>query len=215
MTNKKIGKASKKDEILAAYKESQKKLKALEKAQGASVPQAEPTLPPVASQPHVEEDIRPDAYIRVVSLCPHILTLSTSLTGGKSFRFKKLGEVKRVLYKELVDIIEHMPTLAESGTFYILDERVVRMHGLEDHYDSVLAEEKINMVLSADAETAFSIFSSANLKQKGFIKEILMKKIISGDDVDMNFVRMVERDLDVDIIKKAEESMAYKETILA
>lgn len=218
MTKNKIGKASKKDEILKAYQESQRELGALKKSQGAPENAAEPTPPPVPSESAKEDeyvDIRPDAYIQVVSLCPHKLTLSTAQTGGKSFKFKKLGDVKRILYRDLVDIVEHMPTFAESGTFYILNEDVVRMHGLEDYYDKVLGEEKINLVLSADAETAFTVFQSSNHKQKHFIAEMLMKKIIADEEgIDMNFVRMVERELDMDIISKAEESKVYREEIL-
>jgi len=36
-------------------------------------------------------DIRPDTYVKVISLCPHPLNLRTAPFGGKSFRFRKLG----------------------------------------------------------------------------------------------------------------------------
>ena len=221
---KKVGMASRKQEILDAHNESQKEIRTLKKQlknfESDPVEKELPTPSPKVSEsvPTTHEvDIRPDSLIQVISLCPHILTLSVS-QNGKSFRFRKLGEKKRILYRDLMDIVEHMPTFAESGTFYILNPDVVRMHGLEDHYNSVLTESDMNKVVYANADTAFEVFKTANEKQQHFIAEILLKKIMQEEDpdnpIDMNFVRMVERELGIDIIQKAEESMVYKEAIL-
>ena len=173
-------------------------------------------IPVDTSEKKVDEyaDIRPDTYVRVISLCPHPLNLSTARVGGKQFRFDKLGKMKRILYGDLVDIIENQPSFAENGVFYIADEAIVRRHGLVDYYDKILTKEEVNMVMTADSDIALAIFKNANPKQQGYISEMLIEKIVEGEDVDMNFAYLVGKDIGVDIIKKAEEEKEYKDMLI-
>jgi len=175
-----------------------------------------PVEPEPSHESYPDEDfinIRPDTYVRVISLCPHPLNLRTALNGGKNFRFRKLGDEKRIIYADVVDMIETHPNFTENGVFYIADKRVVRRHGLDDFYDKIIAKEEIEEIMNTSADKALLIFKSANTKQKTYLSEMLIKKIVAGEEVDMNFVHMVVQDLGVDIAKKAEDSKDFKEAL--
>ena len=86
--------------------------------------------------PDADIDIRPDKYIQVMSLCPHPLNLSRNR--GKPIRFSRFGESKRIIYSDLVDIIDNHPTFTEEGLYYIMNADVIHRHGLEDFYIDIL-----------------------------------------------------------------------------
>ena len=77
-----------------------------------------------------EKKIQLDDYIQVMSLCNYTLNLSTEGLGrGKKFTFTKFGEIKRIMYKDLVDILEAQSSFLEKGLFYLLNKDVIRKIG--------------------------------------------------------------------------------------
>jgi len=150
-------------------------------------------------------DIRPDAYISVISLCPNPLNLSEG-NGNRALRFRKFGESKRILYQKLVSYIDNHPLFAENGVFYIADKRVVRRHGLDDFYNKIITKSEIEDIMVGDYVNAIKIFNSANITQQRYVSEMLIKKLIAGEDVDMNLSHQVGQTLGIDISKKAKES---------
>ena len=158
---------------------------------------------------HVEDDgIRSDEYIWVMSLIPWRLNLSTGRDGDRPYNFNRLYEKKRILYSRLVDIIDNHWSFVEKGLFYILDERVIRQHGLDDVYDKILSMEKIEEVLKKDKETAYPIFSAANLRQKKNIAQIMINMLVDGEKLDQNMVLAVSADTRIDINEKAKDTIA-------
>ena len=114
-----------------------------------------------------EAPVRSDEYIRVMSLLPHPLNLSTRDGGqGSVKRFGRFGEIKRILYKDLVDILDTNQRFAEAGYFYILNPEVVRQHGLDDVYEKILTKNKIEEILSMKSVDVAELYSSANDSQK-------------------------------------------------
>jgi len=158
-------------------------------------------------------NIRPDKYIRVVSLCPHVLNLSTAKHGNnkKTFRFANLGQEKRIMYQHLVDIIETHPTFTEAGLFYIMNKDVVRRHGLDDAYSEILTNRQMSQVIDDDTDTALGIFNNANERQQSYIAEILETKIVEGEHVDMNLVYHVGQITGIDVMARAENTKSYKD----
>jgi len=192
-------------------REMEQRIAELEKA--AQSPQEVPVVT-VESTIDEEFSMRPDAYIKVISLCPHPLNLKTANFGGKRFRFRQLGDEKRIMYSDLVDILETQPTFAESGVFYIANEKVVRRHGLDDFYDKIITKDEINDVMTGSSDKAFLIFKSANEKQKLYLSEMLIKKIVAGEEVDMNFVYMAGQELGIDLALEAEDSKDFKDALI-
>jgi hypothetical protein len=163
------------------------------------------------SQEEENVEINRDAYIKVISLCPVTLNLSTLGMGkGKVFTFTKFGEVKRILYTDLVDIMERHANFLTDGLFYIADKKVVRRHGLDDAYASILTKEKIEEIMSGkDFKESLALFESANNAQKGIIVDHLISKIANGAEMDLNLIASISKITKVDITAKAEEVKFY------
>ena len=159
------------------------------------------------------EDIRPDAYIRIMSLCPMILNLSTEQNGGgKVIRFKAFGEVKTVLYSNLVDIIDAHPNFVEGGLFYILNKSVVRKHGLDEIYKNLLTKNQMEAIVFGDSDAAVELYKNANDTQREHINTMLIAKVRDGDGgVDLNFINRISQIGKVDILAQANMAKQYME----
>ena len=160
---------------------------------------------------NIEDDevkIDHDAYIKVMSLCSHTLTLSTKMggKGGKSFNFEKFGQVKRILYYDLVDIIENHQNFLNDGLFMILDKKVIRRHGLDELYTKLLTKENMERILEGNESDAVNLFKTANKKQQESICNLIIIEMVNGRDIDLNFVDRLSRVVGFDLIKKVEES---------
>lgn len=158
--------------------------------------------------------IAQDQYIKVISLVDNELILTTKPYGhgGKPFTFRNQFEVKRILYSDLVDILESHPTFVENGYFYISDSNVIRKHGLDDVYKNILTKEKIERIMSGNSNDAVTLFKSANPAQQTMITEMLIKKLSENpDSIDLNMVDKISRASGVKIQEKAEEAREFAE----
>jgi len=120
-----------------------------------------------------------DDYVPVMSLLPYRLNLSTKEGGqGDIKKFTKFGEVKNILYKDLVDIIEVNRSFMEAGYFYILDPVVIRQHGLDEVYSKILTKEKIEEILNnVNTEYCIDLYNSSNSNQQKVIVQLLVEKV--------------------------------------
>ena len=158
-----------------------------------------------------EIKIPQDDYIKVVSLCLTRLNLSTLGMGkGKIFTFKEFGETKRILYSDLVEIIEHQDRFLKDGLFYIDDSRVIRRHGLDEVYEKILTKETIEKIMK-NSQNAVSLFNSANDKQKETIARMFIDRLIKGEDVDLNLIDAITRLSNIKIVEIADEAKSYLE----
>jgi len=149
-------------------------------------------------------DIRPDDYIKVISLCPYMLNLATEMCGrGRVYTFKNFGEVKRIRYQDLVDIIELHRNFLEDGFYAILDHDVLRRHGLENQYKSVLTYENIQKVLEGNESDAVNFFKNATKMQQEHIVLMYIEKINKNEEVDHNFLDRISRIVGYSIDEKA------------
>lgn len=167
----------------------------------------------------VEEDetkIALDEYIPVMSLLPYTLVLSTQAMGrGITKRFEKFGEIKKILYKDLVDMMEISQNFMKSGFYYILDQRVIRAHGLDEYYDKILTKEKIEEIMQSDAKSGLELYKSANPGQQKVIVGLLIEKMVENPNaVDMNLVDSISRESDVNITERVQFTNALNEHIV-
>lgn len=167
-----------------------------------------------AEMPKQEEKIRAEDYVKVMSLLPYTLNLSTGKYGAGSVKkFNSFGEVKSISYRELVDIIESNPGFMESGYFYILDNRVIEQYGLKYTYDKILDKDKIEEILDTNRDTAVKLFKSANSKQQKIIVELLIDKLSDelkrsnslGKDSNLNVIEQISKISGVNILEKAHD----------
>lgn len=159
-----------------------------------------------------ESEIRPNKYIKVMSLNFGKLVLSTEGKGqGKVFVFNKFGETKNIIYSDLANLIHHQQSFAEEGRFYIFDKNVVRNHGLNEYYNKFMTKEMIEKILDNNREQLINLFTNTSEAQKETIVNILIKKIINKEDVDINKVDIVSRIYGQNIYDVAREKMNISE----
>jgi len=156
-------------------------------------------------------EINPQSYITVVSLCWTYMTLSTKGRGkGKLFNFPEFSTKKRIMYSDLVEILENHPNFLEQGLFYIADKRVIRRHGLNEIYSKILDKSKIETILSGvDNSEIISIFKSANPAQQGTIVQLLIDKRLAGGEIDLNLWDKLSRASNINMQSKYENAKEY------
>ncbi len=174
--------------------EIKKMLLNLTKNQVQTVQPIQPEYTIEKSESINEDEIRPNKYIKVMSLNFGKLVLTTEGRGqGKVFVFNKFGDVKNIVYSDLANLIHHQQTFAEQGRFYIFDKNVVRNHGLVEYYNKFMTKEKIETILDNNRDEVISLFTNTTEAQKETIVNILIKKIIDGEDVDINKIDIISR----------------------
>jgi hypothetical protein len=146
-------------------------------------------------------------YIKVMNLLPYQLNLCTKEYGqGKIYKFEKLFQVKKIIYSDLVDIIEVASKFLEEGKFIILNPKVVRLHGLDEIYTKILTKEKIEKILEGTDE-GIALYSTANEGQQKVIVGLLIDKLIKDStSLDMNMIDKLSRLSGVKIAERAEDS---------
>jgi len=158
----------------------------------------------------VDDDIKSDKLIRVMSLCNHQLNLSTSNEkGARHWTFNRFGEVKQIPYNMLLQIIENHPTFTESGIYYIMNKDVVRKHGLLEFYDNILTKEKMDDIINANDREAVEVYKTANKRQKEIINTMIVEKVRDGEEIDLNIVYAIGRAGGIDLVAKADEAKQF------
>ena len=161
-----------------------------------------------------EEDtreIRPDEYINVMSLLPWHLNLSTRERGtGMTYKFESFGQIKRIIYSDLVSIFEIHPAFLEGGAFYIMSPRVVRHHGLDDLYKTLLTKDMIKKILEGEnSESCVELFKKANKFQQDVIVSFMIDMLVENpDSLDLNIVDKISRLSNVKILERANDTRA-------
>jgi hypothetical protein len=134
-----------------------------------------------------------DDYIKVMNLKAEPLTLSTALYGhGVQYNFAKFGQIKKIIYSDLVKIMEVHPNFLNEGFFYIMDKRVIRSHGLDEIYENILTKEQIEDSLD-NLDQCIELFKVANYNQRKLIIDMLVDRIVEGHEVDRNIVDRLSR----------------------
>ena len=201
------------DQSVEYYKQEMENLKTmmatlLAKAEPMPVTEMEVTSPN-------EKELKTDDYIEIISLCPHLLNLTTEEKGkGKKFAFKEFGEKKRILYSDLLDIIENHTEYTDflrEGYYYINDARVVRKHGLDDVYARNFTKESIEKLLAGKLENAIELFKLVSESQKQLIVEMLIAKMAGGETIDLNLISQIEDIADRKITETVKSIKFYRD----
>jgi len=154
-----------------------------------------------------EVTISPTEYIRVMSLLSFRLNLCTKERGqGKIFKFDKFGQVKKILYTDLLDILEVNGHFLEAGYFTILNPKVIRAHGLNELFEKTLTKEKIEKILLGTDES-IALYTSASESQRGIIVDMIIQKLVEDPaSVDLNLADKISKISGINIAQKAEET---------
>lgn len=158
-----------------------------------------------------KEKINQDDYIKVISLTNYQLNLNTNRNAnGKIYSFYKFGEVKRIVYSDVVKIIDENRNFLESGYFYLMDQRCIRKHGLLDIYKDLLTKESIEKIIEGKSNDVVSLFKSANQSQQSLVVDLLVEKLARDpDSVDLNLIDKISRASGIKIQEEAEKARDF------
>lgn len=146
---------------------------------------------------------RPDDMIRIQSLTKGELCLN--VRGRTVISFNKYGDIKPILYSELMSIVNSNRTFAETGAFYIIDDASVYYLGLSRFYENLLSYEQIESLESWDDELLKSFLPKISDRQKRVIASLFAMKIFKDEKVDRNKVDIISKYCGIDIVGKARE----------
>ena len=197
-------------EIDIEKEELKKKLEELERKLNLVLSGQSQTVEKLVSSPPVkDESLNADTYIPIVSLKFDTLNLSTKEIGKGVISFTYFGQMKQVVYSDLIRIMENHPTFLKNGYFYILDNRVVRKHGLDEEYSKILNKDTIDQILMGNKTTSIELYKSAGEKQREVINDALIVKMINEEEIDLNVIDAFSRISGVNLLEKARISKEY------
>jgi hypothetical protein len=157
-----------------------------------------------------------DEYVPVMSLLPYRLNLSTREGGqGDIKKFSRFGEIKNILFRDLVNIAEVNRSFLEAGYFYILNKDVIRQLGLDEIYSEILTKEKIEEILnSLETEHCVELYETANKKQQQVIVQLFVDKMKENpESVNLYTVDRVSRLSGIDISRRVAEEKRMAEEL--
>lgn len=157
-----------------------------------------------------------NSYIKVMSLLPYELNISTERHGkGRIFTYGSFGEVKRIIYQEVNQIIETYRHFLEKGYFIILDKRVIKKHGLHSTYEKILSKENIDLILLGFTEKkvrendVLSMIKSASKAQQEVIADMILDKKLQGEEIDLNLLDKMARITGLDLNQRYENNKDF------
>ena len=146
---------------------------------------------------------RPDAMIRLQSLTKGELCLNVN--GSVAINFDKYGDIKPVLYSELMNIVNNNRRFAEEGAFYIMDDASVKYLGLSRYYDNILSYDEIESLESYSDDELRTIITKISDFQKDVVSLVLANRIYNDEQVDRNKIEVISKACEIDIAKRARE----------
>lgn len=149
----------------------------------------------------------PDKQIQIVSTTYGRLNLSTNRnrSAGRLLTFDKYGQVKSVMYRELVDIVNAERKFAEQGCFYILDKSAVFFTGLTQDYKKLMNADIMDNILDYSISTIKEIVSVIPETQQKTLSRRLIDKVAKDESIDANKIMAISNIVGVKIIEKANE----------
>jgi hypothetical protein len=131
--------------------------------------------------------------------------------GNLAIRLEKFGDIKPVLYSQLVTIVNQNRHFAEAGLFYILDDRAVYYLGLSEYYKKIIPIETIEGIGNYSDDDIKQIVSVMNDSQKEVLCKVLADKIYANENIDRNKVELVSKVCNIDIQGKVREMQEMAE----
>lgn len=135
--------------------------------------------------------------IRVRSLFNGTLNLAY---GDKRFAtFNKYGDEARVLYRDLIQIVNMNHKFAEEGYFEIEDASAVHYLGMEYAYKNIIKYKDIENICKYPDEKVRTLIENASDYQKNLVVNRVAYQIVNGQNVDYNKVNLINSMCSVDI----------------
>lgn len=172
----------------------------------------------VKSVDNVDEIVEypePDAnkQTKIMSMFYGSLNLNnnSNRSAGRILNFSKFGEIKSVLYHDLVDYVNNERKFAEEGYFYILDKAAVYHLGLTNEYNHLVDGDIVNHMMDYSGSELESIVSVMTDAQKDSIANLFADKLYHGKELDLNKIAIISKHLPVSIEQMVQEKKDFDE----
>lgn len=153
-----------------------------------------------------------DPYVSVISLCNNELNLSTEGYGhGEVYTFTRFGEEQNIPASDLKKIVKNNRSFTMNGLYYIADKDFIASEHLKKAYEKIADFEKLSDIMMSDKETFKNVFETIPDAQKEVVTDILVRKIVNGEDVDMNIVKVCGEIVNKDLNEIANSMKAVKD----
>jgi arsenate reductase-like glutaredoxin family protein len=149
-------------------------------------------------------DISLNKVVPVVSLFYGGLTLKTAKSGGHEYRFEKFGDLRPIVYQDLLNCISTQNRFFREGFVYIMDQDVVSANNLNDFYKKILSKEQIEDLLNKNNETIRALFSNTTSTIQQTIVDLILEKIRTKQNLDSNKVNIISEIYGRDLYKLAD-----------
>lgn len=150
--------------------------------------------------------IESERDIVFISLCNHILNLSTEPNGGGTiYTFYEFGEEQAIPYSDARKIIKNNKEFIKGGRCYIADDKIIEAEHLTSDYKKILSKDALLELLSSDKVKFKEIFDKMTNTQKEIFRDVVVEKLSKDkNSVDMNIVQYINDFFDIDILKSIE-----------
>lgn len=164
------------------------------------------------NQANVNNINNADRDITFISLCNHILNLSTGPDGkGTVYTFNEFGEEQSIPYFEAKQIIKNNKKFIKGGKCFIADGELINSEHLENDYKKILNKDEILELMSMDRNKFQEIFNNMVDSQKEIFRDIISSKLSKDkNSVDMNIVQYVNEYFNINLL----DSIKYGEFLL-
>ncbi len=149
--------------------------------------------------------------IKVMSMYYGTLNLcnSANRSAGKLLTFDKFGQVKSVLYHDLVDYVNNESKFAEQGLFYILDKAAVYALGLSTEYEKLINKDVVDHITEYSDSDLRDIVGVMPHGQREALASVLADKLYAGVALDRNKIAIISDIIGVDIQQKANDKKDF------
>jgi len=146
-----------------------------------------------------------DDEVVLISLYDGTLSLWTeNSNSGELYKFSTFGEEQPMPLAHAKGIIRNQKSFLNEGYFYIENAKLHRDKTIRDSSKNVLEKEAFVNLMSAKPKDFKSLFTNVPKGQKKVFADILVAKIVEQENVDMNIVKIVGEQVDMDLFSVAE-----------
>lgn len=148
-----------------------------------------------------------DEDILVISMCNWKLNLSTEPMGaGTIYAFDSFGEEQMIPKDDLKRIVKVNSKFAKEGLFYIADEDFIKSEKLSSVYSKLLDVDGMISLLNSNKNNFEKIFKSLSEIQKDTFIDLVSKKLLNNEEVDMNIVSICSKISGRNIVEEVEQA---------
>ena len=138
------------------------------------------------------------------------LLIHRSRENGKEYRFNGFGQVKKMEYKELVNIKNLTPKTLDEGWLVILNKDIIKDFGYEDMYENILTPKNIKEIFKKETEEVREFVSQLPKSMQVTIIDTAREMYRSGKLDRKSIIDVIQNTFDISLEDNAPISTFIK-----